>query len=630
MPAAPLPTPPPSRASGPRAPGPGAPGVPLRQLLLALGDALVELQTAPAGLDVPVRGLALLDPEDPPGAAPGDLVLAIGVRGRAALPAVRAAGRAHSAGVVVRAPTDDTLRDAAEDAGVALLSCRPEARWEQLHALVRTVLAHADPYWADGPPDADPAATAEGGGEPYDPYRASASAGGGGGGTGSAGGPPDAGDLFSLAQTTAVLTGGIVSVEDAANRVLAYSRSSDQDEVDDLRRLSILGWQGPEPYLARLRDWGVFQRLRSSDEVVRIDDHPELGIRRRLAVGIRAGHQYLGTIWVQQGAGPLTDRAEQVLRGASRVAAAHLVRRRREVSGDLRLTRTLVTGLLEGSTGPQSLSTHLGLDPRRPAAVLGFAQAAGPDSPAGEAPAGELTRTEVTDLVSVHAAARHPGALVVPIGARVYVLLPELTRHTRRGGAGGSGGTGGTGGAPGSAGTGGGAGAGAEARLLVGWAQEITDAARSHLGVGLRGAVGRTVPVLAEAAASRREADRILDAMAEGGVRQEVAALPDVQSEVLVREVLALLAAHPAIRDPRLERLLAHDARHRSRLAESLLAYLDAFGEVREAAERLHVHPNTLRYRVRRAEQLTGLDLSRPEQRLLTMLQLRLPPTEQS
>ncbi|MDR3036581.1 MAG: helix-turn-helix domain-containing protein, partial [Kitasatospora sp.] len=38
----------------------------------------------------------------------------------------------------------------------------------------------------------------------------------------------------------------------------------------------------------------------------------------------------------------------------------------------------------------------------------------------------------------------------------------------------------------------------------------------------------------------------------------------------------------------------------------------------------LHIHPNTLRYRVRRAEQLTGLDLAQPQQRLLAMLQLRL------
>ncbi|MEU2629524.1 PucR family transcriptional regulator, partial [Kitasatospora sp. NPDC007106] len=69
------------------------PGLPLRQLLMSLGEPLVELQAAPAGLDVPVRDVAILDPEEPPAAGPGELVLAIGVRGRAALPVVRAAGR---------------------------------------------------------------------------------------------------------------------------------------------------------------------------------------------------------------------------------------------------------------------------------------------------------------------------------------------------------------------------------------------------------------------------------------------------------------------------------------------------------------------------------------------------------
>ncbi|WP_084703990.1 PucR family transcriptional regulator [Phaeacidiphilus oryzae] len=543
-------------------PSPG--GISLRHLLLALGEALVETQAAPQGLDVGVRGLALLDPEDPPLVGPGELVLAIGVRGRAALPAIRAAGRARAAGVAVRSPAGEALREAAEEAGVALLSVPPGVRWEQLHTVVRSVLDHPDPHTPGLDGDQQ-------------------SAGGSGAGA-------DAGDLFSLAQTTAVLTRGIVSIEDSANRVLAYSRSSDQDEVDDLRRLSILGWQGPEPYLAQLRAWGVFQRLRSSDEVIPIDDHPELGIRRRLVVAIRAGHQLLGTIWVQEGAQPLAERSSQVLEGAARVAALHLVRRRREVSGDLRLTQTLLTGLLEGSTGPQSLSTHLGLDQRRPAAVLGFAPA---PTESGASPA--LARTEITNLISVQAAARHPSALVAPIGARVYALLPDLPRS------------------------------GPATHVLVAWAQEIADAARTHLDVPLRGAVGRTVPQLADTPDSRLEADRILDAMASGGVDREVAALPDVQAEVLVREILALLADRPSIRDPRLTALTEYDARHRSRLSESVLAYLDAFGDVRTAADRLHIHPNTLRYRLRRAESLTGLDLTRPEQRLLTTLQLRLP-----
>ncbi|BAJ31348.1 MULTISPECIES: helix-turn-helix domain-containing protein [Kitasatospora] len=533
-------------------------GLPLRQLLMSLGEPLVELQAAPAGLDVPVRHVSILDPEDPPTAAPGELVLAIGARGRAALPALRAAGRARAAAVAVKLDGPgqaDALREAATEAGVALLSVRRETRWEHLDSLARTLLTGADD--PDGP----------GGPEP---------------------GGPTAGDLFSLAQTVAVLTGGIVSIEDTSSRVLAYSRTSETDEVDDLRRLSILGRQGPEPYLAKLREWGVFSHLRGSEGAIEIAAHPELGIRRRLAIAIRSGAQPLGTIWVQEGSRPLTDTAEQALVGAARVAAGQLVRRRRELSADTRLTQTLLTGLLEGSTGPQSLATHLGLDLRRPATVLAYAPAATDGRDA------ELSRDEVTGLISVHTAARHRGALLAPVDSRVYVLLPELPP-------------------------------GLPAATLRDWTQETVDAARDHLSIPLRAAIGPTVPGLADVPASRAQADRILDAMGRGGVVPDVAALQDVQAEVLVSEVVALLQDRPELRDPRLTALAGYDARHHTRLAESVLAYLDALGEVRAAADALHIHPNTLRYRVRRAEQLTGLDLAQPQQRLLAMLQLRLP-----
>ena len=524
-------------------------GISLRQLLMSFGEPLAELQYAP-DLDAPVTGVALLDPEDPPAARPGDLVLALGVRGRSALPVLRAAARDGATAVAVKpAPgaPPEALRTAAEDAGVALLSVHPEARWDRLDALVRAALAAGRPQQTHA--DAQE------------------------------------GDLFGLAQTTAVLTGGIVSIEDTANRILAYSRSADSDEADDLRRLTILGWQGPEPYLSKLREWGVFQRLRTLDAVVSIDPHPELGLRRRLVVAIRSGERQLGTIWVQEGSTPLAGRADQALLGAARVAALYLVRRRSEVSADLRLTRTLLAGLLDGATGPQTLAGHLALDVRRPAAVLGFTLPGGP----------EPGRSETLNVISVHAAARHRNALVAPVGDRVYVLLPELPR-------------------------------GVSPETLRGWAQEIAAAARRHAAEPLRGAVGRVVPDLHSVPESRAEADRVMDAMAAGRITADIAALPDVRAQVLLGELLELLAANPEVRDPRLTALVVHDTLHNGRLAASVLAWLDGLGDVREAAAGLHIHPNTLRYRVRRAQQLTGLDLSSPEQRLLAMLQLRLPP----
>lgn len=103
-----------------------------------------------------------------------------------------------------------------------------------------------------------------------------------------------------------------------------------------------------------------------------------------------------------------------------------------------------------------------------------------------------------------------------------------------------------------------------------------------------------------------------------------VASLSDVRARVLVSEVVGYLAEHPRLRDPRLAELSGHDARHGSDLGPSVLAYLDAFGDVRRAASALNVHPNTLRYRLRRAQELVGIDLGDPEQRLLAALQLRL------
>jgi DNA-binding PucR family transcriptional regulator len=62
-------------------------------------------------------------------------------------------------------------------------------------------------------------------------------------------------------------------------------------------------------------------------------------------------------------------------------------------------------------------------------------------------------------------------------------------------------------------------------------------------------------------------------------------------------------------------------------LVATLSAYLDCFGDVRAAAEKLGVHPNTFRYRLRRLQQQVGLNLSDPAERLVAALQLRaLPP----
>jgi purine catabolism regulator len=69
--------------------------------------------------------------------------------------------------------------------------------------------------------------------------------------------------------------------------------------------------------------------------------------------------------------------------------------------------------------------------------------------------------------------------------------------------------------------------------------------------------------------------------------------------------------------------LVAHDRRHGSALVESLRAYIEANGRWADAAAALSVHRHTLRYRVRKIEELTGRTLTDAGDRLELWLALR-------
>jgi Purine catabolism regulatory protein-like family/PucR C-terminal helix-turn-helix domain/GGDEF-like domain len=73
-----------------------------------------------------------------------------------------------------------------------------------------------------------------------------------------------------------------------------------------------------------------------------------------------------------------------------------------------------------------------------------------------------------------------------------------------------------------------------------------------------------------------------------------------------------------------LDPLRAYDRRHRAELIPTLEAFLDCDGSWTRCAARLHLHVNTLRYRIGRIEQLTGRDLARLEDKLDFFLALRM------
>jgi len=150
----------------------------------------------------------------------------------------------------------------------------------------------------------------------------------------------------------------------------------------------------------------------------------------------------------------------------------------------------------------------------------------------------------------------------------------------------------------------------------------LRDAGARLGGARFAAGLGRICHRLGDYAESHREATLALDvarALPEGGVRTH---------EELGLYGLVARAVDPArldaLADGTLRPLLESDRRRRTRYLPTLAAYLRAGRRLKPAAAALHVHVNTLRYRLARIERLLGVDLDDVEAGFLLELAVRL------
>ncbi|MFP3989508.1 helix-turn-helix domain-containing protein [Streptomyces sp. E11-3] len=125
--------------------------------------------------------------------------------------------------------------------------------------------------------------------------------------------------------------------------------------------------------------------------------------------------------------------------------------------------------------------------------------------------------------------------------------------------------------------------------------------------------------------AVRVQADAVLRALrGAGDSAPAVATLDDTALQVLLDHLgdIAQSLGLPPATGP-LRRLAAHDGPD-GVLTETLATFLAARGVTEDTAVQLRVHVNTLRYRLRRIREVSGLDFHDADQMLLAQLQLQL------
>jgi sugar diacid utilization regulator len=242
--------------------------------------------------------------------------------------------------------------------------------------------------------------------------------------------------------------------------------------------------------------------------------------------------------------------------------------------------------VLDGRTAPEVLASSLGVAPTSFVTVVAFELHLEPDAALADQ---TVMVDRAVSSIAVHCEAYRRQVASVAEGQVIYVLLPDRVPP--------------------------------DPVRLTNFAAAIVDHLADGLAVAAKAAIGPTVDGLGGVLVSRAEADQALRAL----VTEQAPVVAHID-EVRSRAILLALHDH-AVRDPglragKLQRLVEHDKDRGSVFVATLRAYLDAFGDVARAAAVLEVHPNTFRYRLRRLLELSEIDLTDADERLVTHLQL--------
>ena len=276
-------------------------------------------------------------------------------------------------------------------------------------------------------------------------------------------------------------------------------------------------------------------------------------------------------------------------------------------TGDRKLAEAIITMLASGGgegTAPveiASLMRAIGMSPDGRYLVAAMCAEAG--RVAG--PSGDRWRFELAEELAMPLS---DATLAGPLGDEIILLVPLPSD--------GGGGEPDSGGVPADGVP---AGHVFAARLLDAQPVVESDRSRIRLTVGISAPAAGVVALsgaLHEAISARRLA------VLRGQTPVSVVTSDEVASHEL------LLATVPrsvlrSFRERMLGPLLAYDQRHKAELVPTLREFLACSGSWNACATRMYVHVNTVRYRIRRIEELTGRDLSALDDQVDFFLALR-------
>jgi len=389
------------------------------------------------------------------------------------------------------------------------------------------------------------------------------------------------GDLFDAVDTMARLLGGSVVVEDVDFRVLAYSAVPGQPN-DEGRRSAILDRRSADRWLQWLEESGIRERLINSDELIRLDNPWATSLIRYIQP-IRAVDQLVGYLWLYFETEPDAE-APRTMFEFAQLLAPEVARRGRALTenpGGRVLSQFLAGGL---SANP--VASILGVDEQSNIVVIAV------DVEATKSDA-VIIRNRAVRALALYTQMHLASSLVGTVDQQIYLLYASPTR-------------------------------------LEPDVEAIVRAISKHLTravqTNVRAAAGGVHRGLAAAGISRNEADLTLRVLRTKNDREHDGLFASMRHDIVLNEIVDVLRARPILVRGLLDRLVTHDRQYNTDYVTTLRVYINSFGDMRAAAKSLHLHPNSLRYRVKRLTEIGGLDLGDPKLRLVLQLFFEMAP----
>ncbi|RID86045.1 PucR family transcriptional regulator [Peribacillus asahii] len=393
------------------------------------------------------------------------------------------------------------------------------------------------------------------------------------------------GDLMEFADRISSVLGCPITIEDNNHRLLAYS--THEDTTDQARISTIIGRRVPEKVINNLWKDGIIPALLKNDTPIKIAAIHEVGLGNRAAVSIRKNNDILGFIWALEVKKPFSEEDLNFLQFAAKEAKNQLqqlqLKKRRTEASQQEFLWRLITGHYQDEAEITANFKKLSLPTPLEFAIIVF-----------EFPQ-DITREGERYISYMLTTSQTIKTFLFTVDQNKLIILTGTERVN-------------------------------DSSLFSSIYEFIPFfilEMKKRFGVEhILGASGRCYQQMENVMLSYKDA--LYTLQLKRIFPLELASVLHYEDLGIFQLLEKLSSDHKHLPHPSIRKLQEYDQKNQTSLLHTLTVYLETDGNPNEAAKQLHIHVNTLTYRLKRITEIGNVRLKDPLQKMSIFLDLKL------